>query len=115
MGDHPRVEDTDPGARNAPPVPLAEGNGSRGAGGRSVVVIGAGNIGSHLLQHLARSSVVDRVTIVDRDVYEQKNLLSQDIVRSDIGRPKAVVQARRLRRINRVLEVAAIVDDVENV
>lgn len=85
-------------------------------GGASVTVVGAGgNIGSHLGAHLARMPGIRRLTLVDRDVYEERNLTSQDITWNDVGRAKAMVQARRLRRINRTLTVEAIVDTVENV
>lgn len=84
--------------------------------GKSVTVIGAGgNIGSHLVPHLARMAGVSRVTLVDMDVYESKNLASQDVTRSDIGKPKAVVQARRLKAINPDLTCESIVADVRDV
>jgi molybdopterin/thiamine biosynthesis adenylyltransferase len=70
-----------------------------------VVVVGAGVIGSHLLPLLARGPRVSRLTIVDRDVYELTNLESQAIEPRDVGRPKAVLQARRMRRINPSLAV----------
>jgi molybdopterin/thiamine biosynthesis adenylyltransferase len=83
---------------------------------KSVVVIGAGgNIGSHLVPHLGRMPNVGRVTLIDRDVYEPANLLSQDITRADVGRRKAVIQARRLSRINADLTVKSITEDVERV
>jgi|GEM_PF-623503 len=81
-----------------------------------VVVVGCGgNIGSHLIPHLARMSEVNRVTLIDRDVYEPANLRTQDIVPSEVGKAKALVQARRLRRIDPTLQVEAIVGPVENV
>jgi molybdopterin/thiamine biosynthesis adenylyltransferase len=84
--------------------------------GKKIVVVGAGgNIGSHLVPHTARMSNVDRVTLIDRDVYEAKNLTSQDIARADIGKRKAEVQARRLRRINPELQVESIFNAVERV
>jgi molybdopterin/thiamine biosynthesis adenylyltransferase len=58
---------------------------------------------------------VRRVVLIDGDVYEEKNLASQDITRRDVGRPKAMVQARRLRRIAPFLDVVAIPDLLENV
>jgi molybdopterin/thiamine biosynthesis adenylyltransferase len=83
---------------------------------KNVVVVGAGgNIGSHLVPHLARMPNVGRVTLIDRDNYESTNLTSQDIAPADVGKRKAEVQARRLRRINPDLEVEAIVDAVERV
>ncbi len=83
---------------------------------KSVKVIGAGgNIGSHAVAHIARILGVGQVTLVDRDVYEWKNLRSQDITRADVGKPKALVQARRLRRIRPDLRVVPVADDVRNV
>jgi molybdopterin/thiamine biosynthesis adenylyltransferase len=79
-----------------------------------VVVVGCGNIGSHVLPHLARMPEVGRVTLIDRDDYEPGNLAGQDIVAADFGKAKADVQARRLRRINPRLHVVPIVDAVEN-
>ncbi len=81
-----------------------------------VIVVGAGgNIGSHLVAHLVRMLGVRWITLVDRDVYEAKNLVSQDITRRDVGHPKASVQAARLRRINPAVGVSAIDDAVEAV
>jgi len=91
-------------------------NGTRKYAGRHFVVAGAGgNIGSHLVPLLARWPDVARLTLVDFDRYEAKNLRSQDIEPADIGKPKAEVQARRARRINPQLEVVPIVDRLENV
>ena len=82
----------------------------------TVVIVGAGgNIGSHLVPHLARMPQVGRVTLIDKDVYEARNVYSQDITPRDVGKPKAVVQARRLRRIRRSLRVEAISDAVERI
>lgn len=81
-----------------------------------LVVVGAGGlIGSHLVPHIGRMRGVRRVLLIDGDVYEERNLRSQDITRRDVGRPKAMVQARRLRRIAPHLDVVAIRDLLENV
>jgi molybdopterin/thiamine biosynthesis adenylyltransferase len=86
------------------------------ASGKSLVVVGAGgNIGSHVAPHVARMPGVARVTLIDKDVYERKNLVSQSITPRDVGRSKANVQARSLRRINPALIVLVINDAVENV
>jgi len=83
---------------------------------KRVVVIGAGgNIGSHLVPHLARMNNVAEVTLIDRDVYEAANLSTQDITAQDVGRSKALVQARRLLRINPDLRVHGIAEAVERV
>ncbi|MGA2267796.1 MAG: ThiF family adenylyltransferase [Bryobacteraceae bacterium] len=76
---------------------------------KSIVVAGAGgNIGSHLTPHLARMPQIGRVTLIDREVYERRNAANQDIVGRDVGKPKALVQARRLVEIRPNLEVNAI-------
>lgn len=78
-----------------------------------LVVVGCGgNIGSHLVPHLARMAAVDRVVLIDRDTYEQKNLTSQDITPDDLGKPKAIVQAKRLEAIRPSLVVQAVCADV---
>lgn len=84
---------------------------------KHVVIVGAGgNIGSHLTSHVARMAEVGRVTLIDPDLYERRNLASQDIVRADVGEQKVVVQARRIRRIaGRHLDVVTIAAGVEAV
>ncbi len=82
----------------------------------TIVVVGAGgNIGSHLVAHLARLRGVVRIVLVDPDVYDAGNVASQDITRRDVGQAKVLVQASRLRRIAPELHVTAIADRVENV
>ncbi len=78
-----------------------------------IVVVGLGNIGSHLIPHLGRMADVGRVTVIDRDSYEDANVSGQDILASEAGRPKAVVQARRLRRIHPRIHVTPIHAEVE--
>ena len=60
-------------------------------------------------------SAVGRMTIIDPDTYEAKNLTGQNIVPSDVGEPKAIVQARRARRINPSLRAEAMVRRVEDI
>jgi molybdopterin/thiamine biosynthesis adenylyltransferase len=84
--------------------------------GKHVVVIGAGgNIGSHLVPHLARMPEVGRLTLVDRDVYEARNIVNQEMPAGAAFRKKAVVQAARARRINPRAQVRALAEDVETV
>ncbi len=79
-----------------------------------LMVIGAGgNIGSHLVPHLARLPGLTRLTLVDRDRYEERNRANQDLPAGAVGRRKALVQAERARRLNPSLEVRAIAEDVE--
>jgi|SRR5579872_1793987 len=84
--------------------------------GKSIVVAGAGgNIGSHLMPHLARMRQVGRVVLIDRDIYETRNLDNQDILPRDVGRPKVEVQARRIVEIRPDIEVVAIHTSLETV
>jgi adenylyltransferase/sulfurtransferase len=81
-----------------------------------LTVLGAGgNIGSHLVPLVARLPGVGRLTLVDPDRYEERNLRAQAISARDIGQWKARVQARLVRRINPALEVEAIVGRLEDV
>ncbi|MFH1681959.1 MAG: ThiF family adenylyltransferase [Candidatus Eisenbacteria bacterium] len=83
---------------------------------KRVAVIGAGgNIGSHLVLHLARMSDLEKAVLIDGDSYETSNLFSQDIALPDIGERKAVIQARRMRRVNPNLRVTALPLRVEEV
>jgi molybdopterin/thiamine biosynthesis adenylyltransferase len=79
-----------------------------------ILVIGAGAVGSHVIPHVARLRQVSRITVVDRDRYEPTNLRGQDISSRDIGRPKAWVQSRRLKRINSGLAVTAVHRDASD-
>jgi molybdopterin/thiamine biosynthesis adenylyltransferase len=83
-------------------------------GSARVVVIGAGgNIGSHLVPHLARTPEIGSLTLVDRDAYEARNLANQDMPPRAARRNKAAVQAGRARRLNPRLRVRAVAADVE--
>lgn len=79
-----------------------------------VIVVGCGNIGSQLVPPLARMPGIGKVTLVDDQSYEVKNLTSQAIDAADVGKPKSKVQARRLRRIRPDLDVEAIMGLVES-
>ncbi len=79
-----------------------------------IVVIGAGgNIGSHLVPLLGQMPGVERVILIDRDIYEDRNRVSQNITPSDVGKPKSMVQARRLQIMSPDLQVEWFVSSVE--
>jgi hypothetical protein len=80
---------------------------------RSVLVAGVGNIGSHLAPLLARAGF-GRITLVDRDHVEEKNLTAQDYTPEDVGKPKARVQAERLAKKFPHLNITAWVGDLED-
>jgi len=93
-------------------------NGRRrgAAAGATIAIVGAGgNIGSHLVPHVARLPEVCRMILIDRDVYETKNVRGQAISRRDVGRGKAAAQAGAVKAIRPEVEVVAIRDDVAKV
>jgi len=88
---------------------------SKQRAGKSVVLVGLGNIGSQFVEHVACMEGVVRVTLVDKDDYEEANLQSQRITRRDLGRSKVAAQARRLREMNPSIVVTPIREDVANI
>ena len=78
----------------------------------SVLVVGVGALGTVLAESLVRAGV-GRVTLADRDVVERTNLQRQTLfAEADVGVPKAVAAAGRLRQINGDMAVAVEVVDV---
>jgi len=66
----------------------------------SVLVVGAGGLGSPLIQYLAGAGV-GRIGIIDDDSVDISNLQRQTIHRlEDVGRPKAESAADFVRRLN---------------
>ncbi len=64
---------------------------------------------------LARSGRVRRITLIDNDAYEPRNITSQNIVARDVGRRKVDALARRVRAIAPDIEVVSIDATVEQV
>jgi sulfur-carrier protein adenylyltransferase/sulfurtransferase len=73
-----------------------------------VLVVGAGGLGSPVLQYLAAAGV-GRIGVIDDDVVDETNLQRQTIFgTSDIGKRKAGVAADRVREINPHVGVDAL-------
>ena len=83
--------------------------------GKKITVVGLGNTGSHLVPLLADIPDLEHVQLVDGGVYEAGNLGCQAILPRDVGRPKALVQAGRLRQLNAALRVEPYVQWLEHV
>lgn len=79
-----------------------------------ITLVGLGNIGSFAAGAVARLENVTRLTLVDGDLYEARNLGSQAVGMGDVGRGKAAAQERRLRGARPGLEVVAVRARVED-
>jgi molybdopterin/thiamine biosynthesis adenylyltransferase len=89
-----------------------EGQAKLGRG--SVVIIGCGALGSNVANLLVRAGV-GKVRIIDRDFLEYHNLQRQVLFdENDVKAqlPKAIAAKRRLNTINSLVEVEAVVADV---
>ncbi len=79
----------------------------------SVAVVGMGALGTVAAEILARAGV-GKLVIVDRDVVEitdlQRQLLYEE---ADIGKPKIVAAAEKLKRINSEIKIVAVAADVD--
>jgi len=73
----------------------------------SVVVVGAGGLGSPALTYLVAAGV-GRVGLIDPDVVSPSNLNRQFLYcESDIGRPKAAAAKERLTALNSEVDIVA--------
>ena len=82
----------------------------------SVLVVGAGGLGSPAMMYLAAAGV-GRIGIIDDDVVESSNLQRQIIhSTSSVGEPKALSAKKRLNELNPQVEVDVYVSrlDTEN-
>jgi molybdopterin-synthase adenylyltransferase len=62
-----------------------------------VTICGAGALGANIADDLARSGF-DKLTVIDRDRIEERNLSTQPYYRSDVGAFKAKILANNLYR-----------------
>lgn len=73
-----------------------------------VAIVGCGALGSNLglaLGHLG----VGSITLLDADVLEEHNLENQAFDEFDLGKPKAVALRDRIRSLDPVLQVKAVI------
>ncbi|MEC4816047.1 MAG: ThiF family adenylyltransferase [Scytonema sp. PMC 1069.18] len=63
----------------------------------SVTICGAGALGANIVENLARSGF-DKLTVIDRDRIEERNLSTQPYYRSDVGAFKAKILGNNLYR-----------------
>ncbi len=89
-------------------IPQVGLDGQRRLERSRALCIGAGGLGSPVLQYLAAAGV-GRIGIVDDDTVDESNLQRQTIfATSDIGKPKANVAAERVRALNPLVNVDTI-------
>ncbi len=79
----------------------------------SILIIGAGGLGTNFASHFARAGV-GRILIVDKDKVELGNLQRQWLYdETDIGEYKAIAAIKKLRKINSEIKIDYLVDKVD--
>jgi len=64
----------------------------------NIIIFGVGGSGSNLAYMLSKSPKVERMTLVDFDIIEHKNLERQFFIKEDIGKNKAEAMAGYLKQ-----------------
>lgn len=78
-----------------------------------LIVVGAGGSAAWV-ESMVRSGVGE-ITLIDHDDVSLTNLATQQVYRSDVGRPKVLALAQRLRDINPDVEVVTLVRSLAEV
>lgn len=79
-----------------------------------IIIIGCGALGTVVANNLVRAGV-GKISIIDRDFVELNNLQRQILFdEDDIGIPKAVAAAEKLKRVNSDVEIEAMVKDLNH-
>jgi molybdopterin/thiamine biosynthesis adenylyltransferase/rhodanese-related sulfurtransferase len=79
----------------------------------SLLLVGAGGLGSPLLHYLVGAGV-GRLTVIDHDVVAESNLHRQPLYgTADLGHPKAVAAKRAAARLNPQVSVIAIAERLQ--
>lgn len=95
--------------------PIKE-EGQRRLADSSVLVVGAGALGTVICNHLVRAGV-GRIRLIDRDYVELSNLQRQMLFDEDDVRqalPKAIAAKQKLEKMNSDVTIEAIVGNVTN-
>ena len=80
----------------------------------SVLIVGAGGLGSPVIQYLAAAGI-GKLIIVDDDSVDESNLQRQVLYRTeDIGKPKAILAAQFAHNLNPDCETEAIQKRLNN-
>lgn len=107
-GEHDRTRGGEPGARYARQLPLIGTEGQERLRAATVLVAGAGGLGSPVLLYLAAAGV-GRLVIADCDAVEETNLNRQVLHwERDIGRRKVRSAEEKLRAFNPEVEIVAV-------
>jgi molybdopterin/thiamine biosynthesis adenylyltransferase len=77
----------------------------------TAAVLGVGNIGGWVAQHLVLLGI--RVILLDNDTVSEENLGTQGFTDDDLGVPKVEARARHLRRLNPSCSIALLHADIE--
>ena len=79
-----------------------------------IAIIGCGALGTVAANNLVRAGV-GKISIIDRDFVELNNLQRQILFdEDDIGIPKAVAAAEKLKKVNSDVEIEAVVKDLNH-
>ncbi len=79
---------------------------------KTIAVIGAGGLGGHLAELIARLGI-GKLIIIDGDVFEESNLNRQRFSNeNNLGKPKALEAKRELEKINSQVDIIAVHDTV---
>src|SRR5690625_3553075 len=96
-----------------PPIKDA---GQRKIAKSSVLIVGAGALGTVISNHLVRAGVGE-LRVVDRDYVELSNLQRQMLFDEDDVKealPKAIAAERYLEKMNSDVVIEAVIDNVTN-
>ena len=79
-----------------------------------IVIVGCGALGTNIASNLTRAGI-GIIKIIDRDIVELNNLQRQILFNeADIGKPKVIAAAEKLKMINSEIEIVHIRKDLNH-